>query len=350
MAKRQQERLTDQCIEVVPAHGYRGPLWYEARRAGVTASEIPAVLDLSPYQSRFDLWWEKRLLQNGSVPENRAMSRGRRVEPLVIEDFLTAHPEFAVRHVGLVQSVDRPWQLATPDGLVYEATGHAQVDLAGGHAFWDGDPVAVVEAKTAGSSEGWGEQGTDEVPVHYRAQVLWQMDVLGLDTAYLAVWVGYDHREYVVERDENDLAFMREQAQAFLADIANDVKPLPDAHQATTRRLKALHPTVQPGEVEVDPAVWRQYLAARRLKNAAEDRMALAENRLRHTLGDHAVGTVNGAKAVSRSVFDVAERVQTMKAHTQNRLYVSERLKPPRRTKIKPPVTEAGSTKGDSGA
>lgn len=293
---------------------YRTPEWHEARRDGVSASEIAAVLGISPWVSPFDLWWLKRTGED-SQTENRDMRRGRRYEHLVLEDFAEEHPEFYVAPSVTVRSVERPWQFATPDGLAYELT----LGDEGDYITDDREPIATVEAKT-GQRHEWGEPGTDDIPVHYRAQVLWQMDVLGLNVAYLPVLFGDQYVEYVVEYDETDVKVMREAAETFLDSVRGDRMPDIDAHTATARRLKKLHRDIDPGEVEVPATVIAQYHAAKRLRDAAEARMRLAENRVRHALGSHNVATVDGRKVASRSVYDVKPRVQEVRGFTVNRL------------------------------
>lgn len=296
---------TAETVEVT----YRSPEWYEARRAGISASEIAAILGLSPYTSPFDLWWLKRTGED-SQPEDRDMARGRRWEPLIIGEFNDQHPELVTVNVGLVRHADRPWQMATPDAVAYETTAASE-------------PVAVVEAKTGATRNEWGDPGTDAIPNHYRAQVLWQMDTLGLTVAYVPVLFGFDYREYVIEYDADDAAFMRGMAEAFMASVAANVQPEIDAASATTRRLKFLHSTIEAGEVEVAGPVVAQYRAAKRLRDAAEARMRLAENRIRAALGPNNVATVDGRKVASRSVYDVKERTQTVGAHTVNRLNIT---------------------------
>lgn len=307
--------VTVGAAEVVDVE-YRSPEWYAARREGVSASEIAAVLGISPWVSRFDLWWAKQT-GHDSQAENREMLRGRRYEALILEDFAEEHPEFYVAPSVTVRSVERPWQVATPDALAYETT-NGELD-----SEEHPEPIAVVEAKT-GRRDHWGEPGTDDIPVHYRAQVLWQMDVLGVDVAYVPALFGDQYAEYVVERDEDDLALMREAAEEFLESVRENRTPEVDGHTATVRRLKKLHPSVEPGEVEVSRQVVAQYHAAKRLRDAAEARMRLAENRIRAALGAHNVATVDGRKVASRSVYDVAPRVQEVRGFTVNKLTFSK--------------------------
>jgi putative phage-type endonuclease len=297
-------RVTDQA-ELVDVE-YRSPEWYDARRDSIAASEVAALLGLSPWSSPFDLWWLKRT-GDDSQPENDEMKRGRRLEPMVVEDFEQAHPELVIGKSVTVRNIERPWQVATPDALGIDGE----------------EVVATIEAKTAFSRAEWGEPGTDDIPVHYRCQVLWQMDTLGVNVAYVPVWFGTQYAEYVVEYDEGDAKFLRDRAEAFLESVRADRQPDVDDSTATARRLKRLHPDVEDAEVEVAPYVVAQYHAAKRLRDAAESRMRLAENRLRAALGPARVATVDGRKVASRSVYDVKERTQTVRAHTVHRLTVT---------------------------
>jgi putative phage-type endonuclease len=311
--------VTEQAVELVPADGYLSPEWYEARRDTVSASEIAAVLGLSPWTSPFDLWWAKRTGVD-SQDENQAMRRGKRLEPLIIEDFTDRHPEFIVGQVGLVRNVERPWQACTPDGLVYDRETPCTCDDETRCA--KDEPVAVIECKTDGDASAWGEEGTDDIPVKYRCQVLWQMDTLGLNVAYVPVWLGVNYREYVVEYHEADVMLMRGAAEAFLESVREDRQPDIDSHVATGRRLKRLHPELVDEVVDVPATLVRQYQAARRLKKAAEDRMRLAENRVRALIGPASHGAVDLGdgefKRFSHTRTDIKERTQTVRAHTKD--------------------------------
>jgi putative phage-type endonuclease len=306
---------TEQAVALDVA--YLSPEWYETRRQGIAASEIAAVLGISPWVSPFDLWWLKRTGAD-SQPENAAMRRGHRYEALILEDFAEEHPEFTVVPTTLIRNRQRAWQMATPDSLAYEA-GYAYADPDAD----DTEPLAVVQAKTGQRWE-WGEPGTDDIPVHYRAQVLWEMDTVGVNVAYLPVMFGDSYNEYVMEYDELDVKFMRQRAEEFLASVRADRQPDVDDSTATARRLKRLHPDIEDREVEVPPAVVAQYHAAKRLHEASKKRMQLAENRLRDRLGNARIATVDGRKVASRSVTEIKERTQTVRAHTRNTLHWSK--------------------------
>jgi putative phage-type endonuclease len=337
-------RISDAAVEVVTAE-YRTDAWYAARRASVSASEVAAICNVpGAYDSAFNLWWSKRTGEGGS-DDTKETRRGRRVEPLVLEDFADDYPGLTLRSgLGLVRNVDQPWMVATPDAIAYDGfTGgrRAGEGYAVGADDWAAslDPVATIEAKTAGGPEGWGERGTDAIPVHYRAQALWQMAVLGVDLAYVPVWIGFDYRLYVIERDTDaqlDIEWMAERAAAFLDTLDAGLPPDLDGHDATTRRLRQLHEKLDDTTAELDPHVVAQFQAARRLRDAASDRMDLALNRMRADLGRAAIGNVGGRKVVSRSVYDVPARTQEVKAFTVDKLNVSKPRTTTTRKRVRP--------------
>ncbi|WP_424183826.1 YqaJ viral recombinase family protein [Actinokineospora sp. G85] len=220
--------------------------WVAARASRLGGSEVAAVLGLSPYESRFSLWHKKK----GLVPptsDNDSMRWGRILESPIAAVFAEQHPEARVRRTGSWVNRARPWQLATPDRLV---------------ALPDDERV-LLEVKTAHDATGWGEPGTDEVPVYYRAQVLWQLDTLGLSRAFVAVLIGgSEYREYLVPYVADEVELLRAAAREFLGSLDRDERPNLDEHAVTYRTVRELHPDIDDVEVEIDPALAERYRAA----------------------------------------------------------------------------------------
>lgn len=286
-------------VEVLPPErtGPEHPEWFEARRAGVTASEIAAVLGLSPWESPFSLYWRKRGVL-GPPDDNDGMRWGRRLEPVVLEHFEECHPDLIVARPGLLAHRDRPWQMASLDGLALSQ-------------FYDSGPVAVVEAKTTESWDSWGAELSDEIPSYYRAQVLWQMDVAGVEEAWVPVAKGRQYREYVVFYDEADCKFMRERAEEFLERLRTGDPPPVDALPATIGALKRLHPDLEDEEVRVPETVAQAYRRAVRGAKKAEDRKRLLEAKLRQRMGRARVAVdPDGEKIATRSIYPVKEHVR----------------------------------------
>jgi putative phage-type endonuclease len=263
----------------------------------VTATEVAAVLGISPWDSAFNLYWRKR----GEIPEtgdDDRLSLGRHLEPWIADRWAAAHPQYRLQMGGLYASAARPWQLATPDRLLIPA-GEASAG-----------PVAVLEIKTSGSYDGWGVDGSDEIPPHYRAQVLWQADVLGLTGGDACGFVcclflsSRQIRTYRIAYDTADVAFMRGQAEEFLDRLRGGVPPDIDAHTATAAALRQLHPKVEDTTVEVDEDLAYTYRSAGEAVRDALTDKALVEAQLRAAMGNAKTAIdPAGAVVASRSVY-----------------------------------------------
>jgi putative phage-type endonuclease len=302
--------------------------WLEARRQGITASEIAVVMGLSPYSSPYALYHGKL----GNLPDaeqTEDMALGQYMEDYVAGRFAGQHPEFTVTGDGraLYAHPGRPWQMATPDRLVYESPEDAYqypgVPLV--------EPLAVLECKIDGGSDEWGEEGSDEIPVHYRCQGLWQMDVMDVANCDVACldWQRRKVRFYQLTMDDAaraDLKLMREEARCFLDRIDLQDPPDVDWRPATAAALKHLHPSIEDRDAHIGRQLEISYRAAVRRYKEAERRKDEMTNRLREVMG-------NGRRAVAartwgsdgdriviatRQVYDVKESVR--KAYTVNKL------------------------------
>lgn len=284
--------------------------WLEARRKGVTASEIAVVMGLSPWDSAFALWHRKR----GDLPdveETDVMRLGAILEPHVAERFAALHPEFAVTGDGraLYAHPGRAWEMATPDRLLSDI----RFDFIDGvdETFEEYEPYAGLETKTVRSFDGWGEDGSDDVPVYYRCQVLWNADVLGLGTWYMAALnrsTG-ELRVYEITVDaeaQHDLEIMRDEAFQFL--MRTD-PPDVDWRPATTTALKRLHPDLEDREQVIPARIGRAWLAACGRVKSAEAAKRRLENQIRERLGAAARAvTRDGTKVATRQKYTVTEK------------------------------------------
>lgn len=298
-----------------PGTGPHDERWHELRRAGVTASEIAVVMGLSKWDSPFNLYWSK--VNGWSGEDSEIMSTGRHLEASIADWWMAEQDpleNLMPDRSGLYAHPDRTWQLATPDRLLYLAC--PECDGAGiaddmacpdcdlvGHL---GDPIGIIECKwVAYSWDGWGEPGTDEVPVNYRAQALWQADVMGVDEVHIAALGPGGFRSYLVRRDETDLAVMRKAGEDFVRRLVEGDPPPLDSHAATLGALKRLHPEVGEGEIEVPGTLAVGYTAARMKRKEAEESIARTEAEIRALLGStYARAVWDGRTVASRSVFD----------------------------------------------
>ncbi|WP_309049042.1 lambda-exonuclease family protein [Streptomyces sp.] len=231
------------------------PEWHAARANGIGGSEISAILGLSPHESTFSLWHRKKG-NVGPVQEASEMYWGKKHEPTICDEFATRHPELLVLPSGTYAADDLPWWIANPDRLGFTPDGELE----------------VIEAKTAYDDHEWGEEGTDQIPVHYKAQVRWYLRALGARRGRVAVLIGLsDYREYVVEPDDADTQLMLTAGQAFMDSLAAGQAPSIDGHTATFQAVKEIPDGMVDVDVPIDPALRDRYFASLAAFKAAEE-------------------------------------------------------------------------------
>ena len=313
--------------------------WLEARRHGITASEIAVVMGLSPYSSPFALYHRK----TGALPgeEDKAVfERGHVLEPYICRKFAERRPEFWVGGNGydLYAHPDRPWQLATPDRVLSEHVLYVDDDAI----VTEGPPVAVLECKTDAGEDAWGDEGTDEIPVHYRAQVLWQMDVMGVTTGYVACLLmrQWKIRVYEITLGDDarlDLLLMRSEAIDFLQRIDLGDPPEVDWRPATGEALRRLHPSIVDKDIPVGPALRIQYQAAIRRYGEAKQRKALLTNRVLDAIGDgrRAVAAGPGAAVIATRSASEPKRVNADQLRAEYPAAAAACTHPPEHPEIK---------------
>lgn len=258
------------------------PEWHAARAHGIGGSEIAAVLGLSPFESRFSLWHRKKGLA-APVVQNDVMYWGNRLEAVVRDEFNLRHAGDLrpARTVGTWRHRNRPWQIANPDGLILPAAEpcgcefHREpvcCDLNDCGPCCEDCPTCptlhrgegeLYEGKTAFNDDGWGEPGTDEIPVYYRTQCLWYLDVFGLRRCHVAVLIsGSDYREYLVERSPDEVQIMLDAAREFLDTLERGERPDIDEHDATYQIVREMHPEIDDVKVDIPGHIAIPYLDA----------------------------------------------------------------------------------------
>lgn len=241
------------------------PEWEQAR-AGltITATEIAAVLGLSPWMSPFSLWHKKSGLKTPPFEMNPAVEWGNRLEDTVARKYADEH-DVQLDTTGTWRHVEREWQRATPDRLA---------------------PGRLVEVKTSPFGDGWGPDGSDTFPIHYRCQALWQMDTLGYRRTDLAVLIsGHDYREYVIEYDEADAKLMREAAEQFLDTVRTGQRPPIDGADATYQTIRVQPDGREDVDVEVPLELAVRYDLAQEQAKAASTELTAVRGELLDRIG-----------------------------------------------------------------
>lgn len=261
--------------------------WLAARRRGLGASDVAAILGFSNWHSPWQVWAEKTGTWAPDDAPSEASDLGNDLEPWILQQAgerlgvtvgrsphrLYAHPEHG-------------WRMASPDGTTSTGT--------------------LVEAKTAGLAggfgvpEGWSE---DTVPLGYELQVRWQMHVTGRDQVVIAALVAnLGFRLYPIDRDltvENDMvAQVSEWWQRHI--VAGEEPPL-GANDADA--IKSLYPAASGGQIDLDatdaPTLLMRYREARETEGRAKRSKEEAGTAIKALLKDNTTGRINGRTEVT---------------------------------------------------
>jgi putative phage-type endonuclease len=238
------------------------PEWLQT----ISASKIPAILGISPWESRFSLW--QRMAGNISDQEETTTTRrGHYLEPAVAAWFADQHPELHVETCGSFAHPEHPEWTAAPDRI------------AGEHG---------VEIKSVAYADEWGREGTAEIPPYYLAQVAWQMHVTGIRKIYVPIITGMlVFKEYVVEWDDiaADLPIIIAEVEAFQASLAAGTPPELDGSDATYTAIRKLHPGIDGELIELDDEMALNYIAAKYQLDAAQAEHDLHKNTIGNRMG-----------------------------------------------------------------
>lgn len=271
--------------------------WHEQRRERLGASEVTAILGLSPWKSAYQVWLEK----TGRVPPwegNDATRAGQRLERAVLdqaeEDLGPLERNVVVPAVGL----DCPLT-ATLDA-------------------WATHRDEVVEAKTSGIVGPvygeWGEEGSDIIPQAYLVQVAVQMLCTEAELAHVyALLGGRGIIRFRVARDEEVIDAIADQcARWWHRHIDQGIEPKlsePLPLEIVKRLRREPNKTIDLAEDAL--ASVQRWEAAKDIANSAKKTAEAAQSELLMFLGDAEAGTLPDGRVLRygeqyRKAYEVA--------------------------------------------
>lgn len=255
--------------------------WLASRRTGIGASEIAAIAGLSPWGGPVDVYCAKL----GLSPDRHsdAMAWGLRLEGVIAAAYseregVALEPGYLVRHP------DESWILATPDRFA---------------------PDRLVELKVSRTSEGWGEQETDDVPPHYLLQCQWQMLAAGYPRVDIAALIGgVELRVYTVERSETVIESLVTIGRAFWRRVLEQRPPDVDwSHPAAAKLLDMLlrpDPELHAQLSERVTGLVDEYESLGKAASDLKEQRDLVKARIIDAMGNHGRGTLPDGRIVSR--------------------------------------------------
>lgn len=246
------------------------------RKTFLGGSDVAAVMGISPWKTPVALWLEKMGRSDEPPPDKfrqRVLDRGKKLEPFVLDMVMDKLREQG-RTVELV-ATNKYYQDPEHDFLRAEIDFELIVD--GLHV--NGDCKTV----NGFARQHWGEENTDEVPIHYAAQFMHGLGLTGRSRCLVAALLGLDDVAiYWVDRDDDTIAAMRERCIKFWTEcVLTDTAPDPIEFADVT----ALFPRDNGQPIEANEtiaeAVAKLKDVKRRIRTLEEE-----EEELRFQIGD----------------------------------------------------------------
>ena len=191
----------------------------ELRKGYLTGSDIGAILGVNKWKSAVDVYMEKLgLAAEKDLSANPRVKFGSMAEELVIKYFEAFTPlavcsAHELESKGWNISSQYPWMAANIDGIVFTNNKNY-----------------VFEAKTAGSYDGWGEQGEFIIPEQYLAQIAHYCIVTQSKGAYIAVLFTHtlEFRWYLYKRNpELETAIIKKEKEFWYEHVQKQIPPEP---------------------------------------------------------------------------------------------------------------------------
>jgi putative phage-type endonuclease len=239
----------------------------------IGASDAAAIAGISPHRAPIDVW--RRIVEGVETPDSKPLRRGRLLEPvirqMVIEDY-------GLTLLGPRKLTDpkRPYLRMSLDDVAQDAEGEEPVE------FKSVSPWVAHQ---------FGEPGTDELPIHYSAQVQIYLAGHGAPRAKVYALIGSDElRDYVVTADVEIQGMLLEKIDKFHRDHVLTGKPPPiDGSEGYSEYLKNRFPTSAGHMREADAldvAAVRALVEAKDATKKAEEHERKCRNALVARIGE----------------------------------------------------------------
>lgn len=235
--------------------------WLKAREDGIGASEVAAVLGLSPWETPFSLWLRK----TGQVPaleETVAMRMGHLLEPVIAQLWEEATGFKIIKASAgdiIYQDPEHPWRKVTPDRIAYEI-----------------DPETGKKQKCLNEYKSTSQDfDPDNLPPYYIAQCQYQMHVTGIHVDYLC-WLTngryYDHARLTYDKEFAE--FIASRVDEFYINNVKGNKE-PELISVDDFAYKGSDPGTT---IEADEEAFAQVMSLRAMKQSISEREENANN------------------------------------------------------------------------
>jgi len=177
--------------------------WFNARRTGITATDISAITGANPWKKPIDVYYDKKKQEQPPDENSEAMKWGRENEGNALEVIRILWSNGAIEPTGL--HVKDKLLLASPDAI---------------HTV-DGKRVRLFEIKCP-----YNLELPNSIPEYYLMQCQWQMMVTEIKECILFYWTPNGNRWFVIEYDEAYCTALVKEAMEFWNEyVLKDIEP-----------------------------------------------------------------------------------------------------------------------------
>jgi putative phage-type endonuclease len=267
MSNDQLSSLLNEQVVVLGSFPANSPEWHELRNQPgvVSGSEMGAICGSSPFTSAITLWAEKTGRVKRDFVGNDAMRLGQLVEPAIRQLYIERHPTHKVFEVD---------ETFTRKGFEW---GHANLD---GICVDENGEQYILEIKH--TSQYW-----DEIPLHYKQQVLWYMFITGIRKSVFAVVNAGRYKEYAFDYDAFEFDLLWSRVLDFRSRLIDDEQPDWDGSESTYETTRQLSEAVESRDEELGQLGVELF--------NAQDAFDEAETHLRE-MKSRTIAALNGAK------------------------------------------------------
>ena len=250
--------------------------WHEARK-GVAGSLVGTLMGHNPWRSAYTAYYEAigELPRDSSGP-SMAMKLGTVFEQPIQELWVSENSDWLTAHnTGTWASASEPRFKANPDAIIE----------------WVDGSLGVLEIK-------FSRNPMNELPAHYRDQVMWYMHVLGLTKGILVAVANGELVEHEIEYDPEYAGQLVAKAYEFLECLERLTPPDWDGSSSTYETVRTLSENIFDGDIELGE-LYPQLMRAKELAEETEQQFTLLKSKVLHLMDGVKVGLYQGDKVLS---------------------------------------------------
>lgn len=252
--------------------------WLAHRQKSIGGSDASAILGMNTYCSPYTVWADKL----GKLPpkeDNEAMRLGRDLEDYVAKRFTEKTGKRVRRENNIIINPDFTYAHANVDRMVVGED-------------------AGLECKTT-SAMNLKKFKNGEYPENYYVQCVHYLMVTGAKRWYLGVLIlGVGFRDFVIERDEGEIAALAKSEEAFWEYVKTNTPPMTDGSDSTSETLTTIYPESNDNTVNLfayEDSL-RQYTAIGKQIDELKKLKDEAANNVKAFMGEAGKGESNNFK------------------------------------------------------